>query len=97
MQMMTTEVIKHGRIRTTYGKALATCDFVDRMIVLAKRGDDLSRREAEEWMMDRKLVENLFKLAPNRYPDQNADFCTVTRTMQSKGQAKAKLAYIELN
>ena len=30
----------------------ALTHFVDRMILLAKRGDDLSRREAGEWLFD---------------------------------------------
>ncbi len=34
----------------------ALTHFVDRMILLAKRGDDLSRREAGEWIYDEILV-----------------------------------------
>ncbi|CAE8598683.1 unnamed protein product [Polarella glacialis] len=75
MQNLTTELVRHGRIKTTRARAEALCFFVDRMILLAKRGDDLARREADEWMFDEKLVENLFKLAPERYPDQTKDFC----------------------
>ncbi|CAK0801879.1 unnamed protein product, partial [Prorocentrum cordatum] len=84
---------QHGRIKTTYARALGVQSFIDRMIVLAKRGDDLSRREAEEWMVDSSLVENLFKLAPERYGDKGKDFTQVTRTMGKRG---AEMAYIEL-
>lgn len=95
MRNLTTELVRHGRIKTTYARAMALRSFVDRMIVLAKRGDDLSRREASEWMFDEKLVENLFKLAPDRYKDQRKDFTQVTRTMNRKGDW-AEMAYIEL-
>ncbi|CAE8698726.1 unnamed protein product [Polarella glacialis] len=95
MQNLTTELVRHGRIKTTRARAEALCFFVDRMILLAKRGDDLARREADEWMFDEKLVENLFKLAPERYPDQTKDFCKVTRTMNRKGDY-SEMAYIEL-
>merc|ERR1712083_407680 len=94
MKSLTTQVIKHGRIRTTYARALAVRNFVDRMIVLAKRGDDLSRREAEEWMMDDALVENLFRLAPDRYADRGKDFVQVTRTT-NRGWC-VEMAYAEL-
>lgn len=95
MRNLTTELVRHGRIKTTYSRAIALRSFVDRMILLAKRGDDLSRREASEWMTDEKLVDNLFKLAPGRYPDQTKNFTQVTRTMNRKGDW-APMAYIEL-
>lgn len=95
MRNLTTELIKHGRIKTTRARAEALRFFVDRMIILAKRGDDLSRREAGEWMFDEKLVDNLFKQAADRYPDQINNFTKVTRTMNRKGDW-AEMAYIEL-
>merc|ERR1711972_992244 len=93
MRNLTTALIRHGRIKTTYARAIGMRSFVDRMIVLAKRGDDLARREAEEWMFDSTLVENLFKLAPERYAGQRKDFTQVTRTMNRKGDW-AEMAYI---
>jgi large subunit ribosomal protein L17 len=95
MKYLTTAVIKNGRIKTTYARAMAVQSFVDRMVVLAKRGDDLSRREAEEWMIDSGLVDNLFKLAPERYGDKSKDFTQVTRTMAG-GNGKGEKAYVEL-
>eukprot|EP00933_Yihiella_yeosuensis_P061673 TRINITY_DN64506_c0_g1_i1.p1 TRINITY_DN64506_c0_g1~~TRINITY_DN64506_c0_g1_i1.p1 ORF type:complete len:271 (+),score=40.35 TRINITY_DN64506_c0_g1_i1:51-863(+) len=95
MKTLTTCVIQHGRIKTTRARADSLTHFVDRMILLAIRGDDLSRREANEWMTEDKIVENLFKLAKDRYPDQYKGFCKVTDTMPRKGDG-AKMAYIEL-
>lgn len=97
MRSLTTEIIRHGRIKTTRARAEAAQSFVDRMVVIARRGDDLSLREAMEWMFDEKLVDNLFKLAPERYPDlsQKSGFTQVTRTMNRKGDW-AEMAYIEL-
>ncbi|CAE7423235.1 ATP5F1A, partial [Symbiodinium sp. CCMP2456] len=93
MRNLTTQVIRQGRIKTTRAKAEALTHFVDRMILLAKRGDDLSRREAGEWLYDPTLVDNLFKLAPERYPEQSDGFCKVTRTMNRKGDW-SEMAYI---
>jgi len=95
MRNLTTELIRHGRIKTTLARAMALRSFVDRMIVLAKRGDDLAIREANEWMFDENLVTNLFKLAPERYADRFKDFTQVTPTMNRKGDW-AFMAYIEL-
>lgn len=95
MKNLTTELIRYGRIKTTKARAMALRSFADRMIVLAKRGDDLSRREAGEWMYDEKLVDSLFSQARERYPDQWKDFTSVTPTMNRKGDW-AEMAYIEL-
>mmetsp|Transcript_90591 Transcript_90591/g.290398 ORF Transcript_90591/g.290398 Transcript_90591/m.290398 type:complete len:257 (+) Transcript_90591:103-873(+) len=95
MRSLTTELIKHGRIKTSRQRAKFLGSFVDRMIVLAKRGDDLSRREAGEWMMDQKLVDNLFKQAPERYSDKQSGFTLVTQTMRRQPDS-AEQAYIEL-
>mmetsp|Transcript_34937 Transcript_34937/g.88882 ORF Transcript_34937/g.88882 Transcript_34937/m.88882 type:complete len:250 (-) Transcript_34937:108-857(-) len=95
MRSLTTELVKHGRIKTSRQRAKFLGSFVDRMIVLAKRGDDLSRREAGEWMMDQKLVDNLFKQAPERYSDKTSGFTLVTQTMRRQPDS-AEQAYIEL-
>eukprot|EP00438_Fugacium_kawagutii_P005369 Skav215044 [mRNA] locus=scaffold2053:32523:33215:+ [translate_table: standard] len=95
MRNLTTQIIRLGRIKTTRARAEALTHFVDRMVLLAKRGDDLSRREAGEWLYDESLVTNLFNLAPERYKDQTKDFCKVTRTMNRKGDW-SEMAYIEL-
>lgn len=67
MRNLTTQIIRSGRIKTTRARAEAfprnvevigveaLTHFVDRMILLAKRGDDLSRREAGEWLYDEPL------------------------------------------
>ncbi|CAL1132658.1 unnamed protein product [Cladocopium goreaui] len=95
MRNLTTQIIRSGRIKTTRARAEALTHFVDRMILLAKRGDDLSRREAGEWLYDEALVNNLFQLGPDRYKDREKGFTKVTRTMNRQGDW-SEMAYIEL-
>lgn len=95
MKMLTTNVLKYGKVETTWCRAKAVQYFVDRMILLAKRGDDLSLREAMEWMFDEKLVNNLFKQAPSRYPGNEGGYTKVTQTMWRR-KTHAKMAFVEL-
>eukprot|EP00929_Paragymnodinium_shiwhaense_P114748 TRINITY_DN83243_c0_g1_i1.p1 TRINITY_DN83243_c0_g1~~TRINITY_DN83243_c0_g1_i1.p1 ORF type:complete len:268 (-),score=46.90 TRINITY_DN83243_c0_g1_i1:162-965(-) len=96
MRNLTTELIRHGRIKTTRARAQALQSFANRMVILARRGDDLSMREAQEWMYDEKLVDNLFELAKDRYPDlKQKNFVRLTPTMNRKGDW-ADMSYIEL-
>eukprot|EP00929_Paragymnodinium_shiwhaense_P043517 TRINITY_DN2237_c0_g1_i1.p1 TRINITY_DN2237_c0_g1~~TRINITY_DN2237_c0_g1_i1.p1 ORF type:complete len:284 (-),score=38.31 TRINITY_DN2237_c0_g1_i1:245-1009(-) len=96
MRNLTTELIRHGRIKTTRARAQALQSFANRMVILARRGDDLSMREAQEWMYDEKLVDNLFELAKDRYPDLKQNhFVRITPTMNRKGDW-AEMSYIEL-
>ena len=55
---LTTEVIRHGRIRTTETKAKYIRKYVDRMITLAKKGSDHHRRQALSFLYDKDLDEN---------------------------------------
>lgn len=95
MRSLTTDLIKNGRIKTTATRALSLPPFVDRMIQLTKIGTDAAKQEAQEWMFDEKLVENMFESAPERYQNREKDFTRIIPTMPRKGDG-ANMAYIEL-
>merc|ERR1712048_866226 len=79
LRALTTEVIRHGRIKTTLVRARAVRKHVDHMIELAKRGDLHARRQALAWIYDKQLVHSLFEAAPDRYSDRNGGYCRVLR------------------
>lgn len=95
LRALTTEVIRHGRIKTTLVRAKAVRKHVDHMIELSKRGDLHARRQAIAWMYDKQLVHAMFDSAPDRYGDQNGGYCRVQRTIARAGD-NAKMAVIEL-
>jgi large subunit ribosomal protein L17 len=67
LRALTTEVVRHGRIKTTLVRAKAVRKHVDHMIELGKRGDLHARRQALGWIYDKNLVASLFDAAPERY------------------------------
>eukprot|EP00593_Proboscia_inermis_P006626 CAMPEP_0171321948 /NCGR_PEP_ID=MMETSP0816-20121228/114661_1 /TAXON_ID=420281 /ORGANISM="Proboscia inermis, Strain CCAP1064/1" /LENGTH=169 /DNA_ID=CAMNT_0011820321 /DNA_START=939 /DNA_END=1448 /DNA_ORIENTATION=- len=95
LRALTTEVIRHGRIKTTLIRAKAVRKHVDHMITLGKDGSLHSRRQALAWVYDKNLVHALFDAAPDRYGDREGGYCRVLRTMPRQGD-NAKMAVIEL-
>jgi len=95
LRALTTEVIRHGRIKTTLVRAKAVRKHVDHMIQLGKRGDLHARRQALGWVYDKDLVHSLFEAAPERYADREGGYTRVLRTMPRQGD-NAKMAVIEL-
>jgi large subunit ribosomal protein L17 len=95
LRALTTEVVRHGRIKTTMVRAKAVRKHVDHMIELGKRGDLHARRQAMGWIYDKQLVHALFENAPDRYGEQEGGYTRVLRTVARQGD-NAKMAIIEL-
>lgn len=95
LRALTTETIRHGRIKTTFVRAKAVRKHVDHMITLAKDGSLHSRRQALGWMYDKQLVHSMFEAVGDRYADRNGGYCRVLKTMPRVGD-NAKMAIIEL-
>ncbi len=96
LRSLTTEVIRHGRIRTTLVKAKALRKPVDHMITLAKKGTLHHRRQALSYMFDKDLVSSLFEQAPERYADRQGGYCRVIKEDVPRRGDSAPMAIVEL-
>ncbi|BAM81041.1 chloroplast ribosomal protein L17 precursor [Cyanidioschyzon merolae strain 10D] len=95
IRALTTEVLRHGRIKTTVVRAKVVRQYADKMITLAKRGTLAARRQAIGFIYDKQLVHALFEAAPERYGDRNGGYTRIIRAGFRRGD-NAELAYIEL-
>ena len=93
---LTTEVIRHGRIRTTVVRAKELRKHVDHMITLAKKGTLHHRRQAQAYIYDKDLVSSLFEQAPQRYADRQGGYCRVIREDLPRRGDAAEMAIVEL-
>ena len=95
LRALTTELIRHGRIKTIHVRAKAIRKTTDHMITLAKNGSLHARRQALGYIYDKQLVHALFEQAPERYKDVNGGYTRVLRTMPRRGD-NAPMAIVEL-
>lgn len=92
---LTTEILRHGRIKTTRAKARAMRKYVDKMITLAKEGTLHKRRQALGFIYDKQLVHALFAEVQERYGERNGGYTRIIRTKNRRGD-NAPMAFIEL-
>lgn len=95
LRALTTELIRHGRIKTTHVRARAVRKHADHMITLAKDGSLHARRQALGYVYDKQLVHALFEQAPERYGDVNGGYTRVLRTSPRRGD-NAAMGIVEL-
>ena len=60
MRTMTTQLIKHERIKTTWAKAMELRRPADKMITLAKKATEHSRKGAQAWVQEDAVLPKLF-------------------------------------
>lgn len=92
---LTTQLLKHGRIKTTRARASAVRKYVDKMITLAKDGSLHKRRQALGFIYEKQIVHALFAEVPDRYGQRNGGYTRIIRTLPRRGD-NAPMAYIEL-
>ena len=71
LRALTTEVLRHGAIKTTVVKAKAVRPWVDKIILLAKAGGKDKMSQAKAWVYDAEIVNSLFEV---RMPNPNPLF-----------------------
>lgn len=95
LRSLATELIRHGRIKTTKTRAKAVRSEAERMITLAKDGSLSARRAALGYLYDKQLVHALFEGAQERYGNRNGGYTRIIRTIRRRGD-NAEMAVIEL-
>src|SRR5690606_18311413 len=71
---LASELIRHGRIKTTLAKAKALRPYVERLITKAKAGDLHNRRQVLAKLHDRDVVAYLFEEVAPRFSDRNGGY-----------------------
>lgn len=95
LRSLSTELIRHGQIKTTKVRAKAVRSEVEKMITLAKDGSLSARRKAMSYLFDKQLVHALFADASARYGERPGGYTRIIRTLRRRGD-NAEMAVIEL-
>ena len=84
---LTTDLLRHGKIRTTQAKASAIRSQAERLITLAKRGDLHARRLAARDVQDPIVLRKLFDELAERYDDRQGGYVRIHKLGLRKGDA----------
>eukprot|EP00038_Savillea_parva_P007815 m.172728 g.172728 ORF g.172728 m.172728 type:complete len:130 (-) comp13575_c0_seq1:376-765(-) len=95
LRTMTTQLIKHERIRTTEAKAKELRRPAERMVTLAKQGDcDHTRKMVASFVREDPAIDKLFSTLAPRYEVREGGYTRVLKCGRREGD-KAPMAYIE--
>src|SRR2546428_13503409 len=90
------EVINHERIQTTEAKAKAVKPEVEKLITLAKRGDQHARRQAMARLgQDKFVVYKLFEEIAPRYTERQGGYTRILKLGPRSSDA-TEMVYLEL-
>ncbi len=96
MMNLSREVIHHERIQTTQAKAKAVKPELERLITLAKRGDQHSRRQAMARLgQDKFMVYKLFEELAPRYAEREGGYTRILKLGPRKSDA-TEMVFLEL-
>lgn len=89
-----TNLVKHERIQTTVPKAKALKIKADRLITLAKQGDEASLHQASRLLNEKPALVKLFTEMADRYKYRNGGYTRIIRT-ERRYRDYAPMCYIE--
>ncbi|WP_457630171.1 50S ribosomal protein L17 [Oceanithermus sp.] len=93
---MATDLLRHGRIRTTIPKAKELRRFVEPLITKAKRGDLSARRQVMREIHDPEVVRKLFDEIAVRYAERNGGYTRILKLAERRRGDGTQLCIIEL-
>ena len=90
------EIVDHERIKTTEAKAKAVKPEVEKLITLAKRGDQHARRQALSRLnQDKFIVHKLFEEIAPRYASRNGGYTRIVKLGPRRSDS-AEMVFLEL-
>ncbi len=92
---LASDLIRHGRIKTTETKAKTLRPYAEKLITKAKAGDLHNRRQVLAKLKDRDVVAYLFDDVAPRFADRNGGYTRILKLGPRPGD-NAPMAIIEL-
>lgn len=95
--MQVTSLIEHDRIETTVAKAKELRKIADKVVTMAKYGDQHSRLRASKYVKTPEGLVKLFTEMAERYSDRKGGYCRILRCgVDPRGKfPKAIVEYVD--
>ncbi len=95
LRQLTTDLLEHGKIETTFCRAKEVQPVVEKMITLGKKAGLANYRRSLAYITKEDVAHKLFNEIAPKYADRNGGYTRVTRIGARRGDA-AEVAVIEL-
>ena len=95
LRQLVTDLLRNGKLETTFFRAKEIQPVAEKMITLAKKGGLANYRKDLSYITDEDVANKLFKETAAKYAERNGGYTRVTRTGARRGDA-AEMAVIEL-
>jgi large subunit ribosomal protein L17 len=95
LRNLASEVLDHGKIKTTHTKCKAIQPFVEKLITIAKEDTVANRRLAFSKLDNKEAVKNLFEIAP-KYKERNGGYTRIMKMAERRVGDNAPMSYIAL-
>src|SRR5579859_1553683 len=92
---MVTSLLKHERIKTTKARAKEIRRYAEKMITTAKKETLASKRRVLGFVMEREVVNKLFKTLIYRYAERKGGYTRILKLGHRKGDG-AEVVFLEL-
>ena len=95
LRQMTTDLLEHGKLETTFYRAKEIQPIAEKMITLGKKAGLANYRRALAFLTKEDVAKKLFDEIAPKYQERNGGYTRVTRVGARRGDA-AEVAVIEL-
>ena len=95
LRNLVSDVIMHGRIKTTKAKAKEARPILEKMINLSKTKDFNSIRKVSEFITDKSVVDHLFENVSDKFNERNGGYSRIIPMGNRLGD-NAEIAILEL-
>jgi large subunit ribosomal protein L17 len=92
---MVTSLLKHERVKTTKSRAKEVRRYAEKMITIAKKETLASKRQVLGFVMEREVVNKLFKTLIYRYAERKGGYTRVLKLGYRPGDG-AEMVFLEL-
>jgi large subunit ribosomal protein L17 len=96
MRNLASEVLDHGKIKTTHTRCMALRSYVEKLITLAKIDSVANRRLAFSKLNNQEAVVNLFKNVAPKFVNRNGGYTRVIKTADGRVGDNAPMSYFSL-
>ncbi len=94
MKNLASEIIDHGKIKTTHTKCMAMKPYVEKLITLAKVDSVANRRLASKKLDNKKAVQKLFSEVGPKFVKRAGGYTRILKLADGRVGDNAKMSYI---